>query len=68
MKRKIYQKPAVKMLNLNTDVVMFIPGGGGSPLDPNPETPSVGGAKEMIEEEGSLNYQEYGSIWDDDEL
>lgn len=68
MKRKIYQKPAVKMLNLNTDVVMFIPGGGGSPLDPNPETPGVGSAKEMIEEEGSLNYQEYGSIWDDDEL
>lgn len=68
MKRKIYQKPAVKMLNLNTDVVMFIPGGGGSPLDPNPETPGVGSAKEMIEEEESLNYQEYGSIWDDDEL
>ena len=68
MKRKIYQKPAVKMLNLNTDVVMFIPGGGGSPLDPNPETPGVGSAKEMIEEEGSLNYQEYGSIWDDDKL
>lgn len=68
MKRKIYQKPAVKMLNLNTDVVMFIPGGGGSPLDPNPNTPGVGGAKEMIEEEESLNYQEYGSIWDDDEL
>ena len=71
MKRKIYQKPAVKALNLNTDVVMFIPGGGGSPLDPNPETPGVGSAKELDSDSwndgdsfGTLEIQQR-SVWDD---
>lgn len=43
MERKIYLKPAMKMLE--TERIMFEPGGGLS--EPTPVTPGVGNAKEF---------------------
>ena len=42
---KKYQKPAIKVLDTYGDELMFEIGGGLSV--PNPETPSVGNAKEF---------------------
>ena len=60
MERKIYLKPAMKMLE--TERIMFEPGGGLS--EATPVTPGVG-AKESMEEvfEGYSSY----SVWSDDE-
>ena len=43
MERKIYLKPTMKVLD--TERIMFEPGGGLS--EANPDTPGVGGAKEF---------------------
>ena len=43
MERKIYLKPAMKVLD--TEKIMFEPGGGLS--EANPDTPGVGGAQEF---------------------
>lgn len=71
MKRKIYQKPAVKVLNLDTNEVMFNPGGGGSPLNPNPDTPVVNSApaanSDSFDDGDSFGtlYIQQRSVWDD---
>lgn len=63
MKQKPYKKPAVKMLDTRSDVIMFVPGGGSLPS--NPDTPGVNHAP-AVEEEPDYNVITYHySVWDD---
>ena len=65
MERKIYLKPAVKVLDTDTDRTMFEPGGGVS--DPNPEPPVVNQAAGTESQEESFEFFELRqrSVWED---
>lgn len=54
MERKIYLRPAIKVLDTDTDRMMFEPGGGVS--EANPETPGVNPAKEFDDDA-------WGDVW-----
>ena len=57
-------KPAVKVLDTTTDVVMFTPGGGGS-LPSTPDTPGVNNAPAM-EEPDDMTISYHYSVWDEE--
>lgn len=65
MKQKTYQKPAIKVLDTYGDELMFEIGGGLSV--PNPETPSVGNAKEFDNDAWSDNAWGIDGSWDSDD-
>ena len=63
MERKIYLRPAIKVLDTDTDRMMFEPGGGVS--EANPKTPGVNSAPANEASENSFDLPTIRSVWDD---